>query len=394
MRRKRGRWAPPAAARARGSCSRGAPAGVTSPRPRWRPGTSVAHESRVVHEQDLVSVRSARDAIREPRVSLVQLPRVESQRHRPGRRRPPASLDDRVLDPLGEVRGDQCPGERGVSSELLRQARAALHSGDVSEEQQPGPAPDEGCVVGLLDGGVIFFTLAARGQLRTAAWEPGLGAGDCLAAARQNHRGDHDDRPCLESLLESVAHLLLHAHRAPSIAATSRATVAPASVAARLTPSLSSHWNPPAGSVFLPHMCRTRSVATAHPSHQLRACTVAPRRESAVVPAIPPATAPATAPSGHPLIHASNATNAAPASPPALPSNVTPPDVPVGSGRPVVIDRGELSARVPISVAHVSAAAAARAPAPTTVQAADTWRSDISAAKAKRPPFARTCTAS
>ena len=52
----------------------------------------------------------------------------------------------------------------------------------------------------------------------------------------------------------------------------------------------------------------------------------------------------------------------APANAAAKPAAVTPPDVPTGTGRPVVNSLGWLRARTPSSVAHVSALAVASAP--------------------------------
>lgn len=61
----------------------------------------------------------------------------------------------------------------------------------------------------------------------------------------------------------------------------------------------------------------------------------------------------------------------APANPANEPAHDTPPDVPVGTSRPVVMSRGGCAASVPISVAQVSAVDAAIAPAAGGSQAAD-----------------------
>jgi hypothetical protein len=86
--------------------------------------------------------------------------------------------------------------------------------------------------------------------------------------------------------------------------------------------------------------------------------------------------------------------NPAPTSAATVPGRLTPPDVPVGTGRPVMIDRGGRRARVPTSVAQVSEVAAASAPAPKALHALEGQSNHASAASAKRPPFARTWRAS
>src|SRR5690606_12748204 len=75
-------------------------------------------------------------------------------------------------------------------------------------------------------------------------------------------------------------------------------------------------------------------------------------------------------------------------------SSVTPPDVPAGTLRPVVMSLGVARLSSPISVAQVSAVAAAIAPA-NAGKSARSGRSPWSAAIAvATPPFASTCTAS
>ena len=56
------------------------------------------------------------------------------------------------------------------------------------------------------------------------------------------------------------------------------------------------------------------------------------------------------------------AIEAAPAAEAKRPAQLTPPDVPTGTGLPVTIERGRRLARDPISVAQVSAVAVASAP--------------------------------
>ena len=138
--------------------------------------------------------------------------------------------------------------------------------------------------------------------------------------------------------------------------AMSTAQAAPESVAARFTASLSIHRTFP--------------------------CTVAPSRESTSMPTTP-ARAMVNAPRC-PNPYDSPAINPAPAIPPVVPRSDTPPSVPVGTGFPVVINRGGVLECLPISVAHVSAVAAANAPANNT-------QAPATAASAATPPFARTC---
>jgi len=74
---------------------------------------------------------------------------------------------------------------------------------------------------------------------------------------------------------------------------------------------------------------------------------------------------------------------AAPTRPPAVPSGVIPPDTPRGTARRLVIRRGGVGENAPISVAQVSAVAAASAPA-------NAGQLPASAASAATPPFATT----
>src|SRR5437763_13505265 len=74
---------------------------------------------------------------------------------------------------------------------------------------------------------------------------------------------------------------------------------------------------------------------------------------------------------------------AAPATPPADPSAVIPPEAPLVTRAPLVISRGGNGENDPISVAQVSAVAAASAPVATD-------HAPLSAATAATPPFATT----
>jgi hypothetical protein len=73
---------------------------------------------------------------------------------------------------------------------------------------------------------------------------------------------------------------------------------------------------------------------------------------------------------------------------------VTPPESPVGIGRSVRIERGCRRASVPISVAHVSAVAAAYAPPNANAQRGSWVALQASAQSVAIAPFARTCPAS
>src|ERR1043166_6862148 len=70
--------------------------------------------------------------------------------------------------------------------------------------------------------------------------------------------------------------------------------------------------------------------------------------------------------------------------PPTVPTSVIPPSVPADTRAQLVISRGGVGEWVPISVAHVSAFAAASAPANHSQLPAR-------AARAAMPPFAMTC---
>jgi hypothetical protein len=85
--------------------------------------------------------------------------------------------------------------------------------------------------------------------------------------------------------------------------------------------------------------------------------------------------------------------NNAPATAAALPAPVIAPDVPASAGRPVVIMRGGALLSTPISVAHVSAVAAASAPVQAENRAAARWASVCGYARASSaatPPLAST----
>src|SRR5712692_4370395 len=87
--------------------------------------------------------------------------------------------------------------------------------------------------------------------------------------------------------------------------------------------------------------------------------------ESASIPATPATTR--TPNSGaRPELHvrvARAAIPTAPTTPPAVPRTVIPPELPRGTRAQVVMTRGGKGENAPISVAHVSAVAAASAPA-------------------------------
>jgi hypothetical protein len=86
--------------------------------------------------------------------------------------------------------------------------------------------------------------------------------------------------------------------------------------------------------------------------------------------------------------------NIAPDTPARVPSIVMPPEVPVGTRCPEVIEIGLALESVPTSVAQVSAADAASAPIPTACQAAEGNARNASAASRNTPPLANTWPAS
>src|SRR2546422_2689134 len=170
--------------------------------------------------------------------------------------------------------------------------------------------------------------------------------------------------------------------------APSAATAAPTSVVVRFTPSLSSHRLPLISRSGAWHTVSRRSERAPHPGHSYSPCRVAPSSESASVPATPAPTRtadPGAAPRGS-TTKARAAIAIAPATPPAVPSAVIPPDAPRVTGSQVVKSRGGTGENEPISVAQVSAAAAAIAPAAAGQEPAR-------AAAAATPPFASTCRA-
>src|SRR5690606_19990053 len=92
---------------------------------------------------------------------------------------------------------------------------------------------------------------------------------------------------------------------------------------------------------------------------------------------------------------ATPARTSAPAAPPSVPSQVTPPEVPAGSARPVSSERGILLDSPPISVAILSAVAAASAPHAAHHHMSDSgWYSQMNAHAVNTPPLATTCSAS
>src|SRR5712691_1997573 len=125
-------------------------------------------------------------------------------------------------------------------------------------------------------------------------------------------------------------------------AAVSTAAAAPTSVAPRFTPSLSSHRQPLASRTGSWHTVLPRSNRASQAGHSYLPCSVAPRRESASIPATPAAvsvTNPGAMPRG-----AKAAVNpeirAAPATPPSVPRAVIPPEVPRVTLPPEVMRRG------------------------------------------------------
>jgi hypothetical protein len=97
---------------------------------------------------------------------------------------------------------------------------------------------------------------------------------------------------------------------------------------------------------------------------------------------------------GHLARAAPAAMKSAPPSAASNPDIVTPPEVPAARRLPETIETGSPAARVPISVAHVSAADAASAPIPKAYHAGAGETEWANAASTKRPPLASTCQAS
>src|SRR3954454_3777993 len=86
--------------------------------------------------------------------------------------------------------------------------------------------------------------------------------------------------------------------------------------------------------------------------------------------------------------------SSAPAALPTVPGTETAPDMPASTGRSVVIIRGDRPLQDPISVAQVSAAAAASAAANPAYQIEFGLSQLITTNRSGSPPFAITCTAS
>src|SRR5690606_24766881 len=142
---------------------------------------------------------------------------------------------------------------------------------------------------------------------------------------------------------------------------------APAKVAAKFTTSLSTKRHPRAR--WTGCLCLGSSIVRPHAAQYALYCTPAPRRLSNHMPANP-ATSIAIAwliPKSSHTHAAAVPIMAAPTRPANVPYAVIPPDSPGSTIRAVSADRGTPLAQHPISVAHVSAVAAARAPARATL---------------------------
>ena len=177
---------------------------------------------------------------------------------------------------------------------------------------------------------------------------------------------------------------------------TARLTRRPRAVASRFTASLSTAAIPPTCRVAVPQSCRRRSVARAHASHQRRSCARAPSSVSASAPTHPAAVTAANR-SVRASKRAARATRSAPATIATVPAADTAPDVPGGTARKVSTVRGTPPTSVPISVAQVSAVAAAREPAAAAARSGSELCPAANRPRqhnANTPPFARTCVAS
>src|SRR5438270_10478476 len=111
--------------------------------------------------------------------------------------------------------------------------------------------------------------------------------------------------------------------------------------------------------------------------------------ESVNAPATPPSVT-AVKVTGQLAKAAAAETNSAPPIAATDPAKVTPPEVPAGTRFPDTIDTASVPTRVPISVAQVSAAHAARPPAASAYQIDEGARIKPNAAPANTPPFAST----
>jgi hypothetical protein len=134
-----------------------------------------------------------------------------------------------------------------------------------------------------------------------------------------------------------------------------------------LTASLSHQAAPRMRRVAAPQPCNGSSVSVAQTAQKRTSCIVAPSRLSIADPATPPINVAATRlvfSRGRPDRPAETtpAIVAAPNADAARPAAVTPPDAPGTTARQDAIERGVCPERDPISVAHVSAVAAATAP--------------------------------
>src|SRR5947209_7641124 len=185
---------------------------------------------------------------------------------------------------------------------------------------------------------------------------------------------------------------------------------------ATLTTSFDIPGMPRTSRVRLPQACGSVSQVRSQTSHRRSSCSVAPSSESTVAPAMPaigmmassrmptpntagprklmPTSEPASTYASRRPIGATSPIQSAPPISAAVPAGVIPPDMPVENGRKVTMDRGVCRASVPISVAHVSAVAAAYAPANASAQRRSCANAKPTAHAVATPPFASTCNAS
>ncbi len=139
---------------------------------------------------------------------------------------------------------------------------------------------------------------------------------------------------------------------------------APELVQAKLTTSLLIHFTPDISLVGYVPQCIVFSVILLQLGHWYCACIVAPITESIKAPSIPLITI-----IMNKLINDSLSEKRplkvkipAPMKKPEVPRAVTPPDLPTGTFSNVIISLGSLGEKMPISVPHVSAVAAANDP--------------------------------
>lgn len=171
---------------------------------------------------------------------------------------------------------------------------------------------------------------------------------------------------------------------------------APVRVQSKFTTSLSIPRTPPISTDGVSHRCIRASVGRSQTAQNRRSCTSSPSALSTSDPHSPAITQAALdRRSLRPVtVACTTLTSSAPPAAPAQPRTVTPPDTPGSTTRRPISVRGCWRADEPISVAHVSAAAAASEPDSHASARRSPTRAAVNAVSAATLPFARTCPAS